>query len=702
MNQKKKTTVKRIVALVCVTALVLTLSLLPILAKEAPKQDGPTASILSATAELGSIERKIIGGGTLAEAKPISLSVPVSVKLTGFAVSNGQTVKKGDKIADVDRVTVMTSIARVQESLDLLAKEIEAERKKETLSEVTASVGGTVKAVYATEGESVQSVMLRHGALVVLSPDGLMAVEFETDSTLTAGSGVTLSLPDGTKVGGKVATNLSGTMTVTVEDDAYTAGDTALVTDENGATLGSGPLFVYSPWNASAYTGTVNRIKVSVGDTVKAGKTLLTLSDTGYTARFQKLISQRQSYEEMLCRLFEMYQTEELRATEDGTVSGIDQNSTQLLSGNTTLSPTLLANAPSGDDETLYSNYLASVTGIGENGWTLLISSNSIPVADYKNLPGELLENAPLNRVTVFDPSPEEGSPLPVYEQNGDTWVSLELTEICEGDILLLAENETAQRVWAVRLQKASTPDTPTLPDENTPSENSPSQPDGSNETGKTPEGNGQGTTRPDGIVPDGGNAVNRVPQSQQEPEEELFDLTVTEVATITSRENMSMEISVDELDVHSVQIGMEAVVKINALGGEKITAKVIDVGNVGSGNGGNSKFTVTLSFPRGENMLAGMKGTAALVPATVEHAVTVSAKALVEQENQTVIYTAYDEKEGRLTCPVTVKIGVSDGETVQILDGLSEGEAYYYAYYDTPEISDTPDFGKASFRFGR
>ena len=47
------------------------------------------------------------------------------------------------------------------------------------------------------------------------------------------------------------------------------------------------------------------------------------------------------------------------------------------------------------------------------------------------------------------------------------------------------------------------------------------------------------------------------------------------------------------------------------------------------------------------------------------------------------------------------VTVGVSDGETVQILDGITQGQTYYYAYYDTLEISYTPDFGGMGM-FGR
>ena len=145
----------------------------------------------------------------------------------------------------------------------------------------------------------------------------------------------------------------------------------------------------------------------------------------------------------------------------------------------------------------------------------------------------------------------------------------------------------------------------------------------------------------------------------------------------------------------------MTAQVKIDALGGEKYTATITEIGNTGTNNGGNSKYTVELTMDRSGNMLSGMNATATIVLSTVNDVLTIPADALVENGNQTVVYTGYDEENDILLSPVTVKVGCSDGETVEILEGLAAGQTYYYAYYDTLEISFTPDFGGGGFMFG-
>ena len=661
----KKKNMKRAIALGCAALLVVLLAVMPLMAGQ-PEEDGPRASILSHTLSTGTIDTELIGGGTLAEEEAVTISVPSAVKLTEFLVSNGQTVTAGTPIAAVDRVTVMTAISQVQETLEYLSEQIESASGTTATEAVTAQAGGTVKLIYAEAGDSVQNVMLEHGALAVLSLDGLMAVDMEADSALTAGAAVTVTLSDGTSVTGKIARNLAGEMTVTVEDDGYALGDPVQVAAEDGTVIGAGELYIYSPWNATAYAGTVDSIKVKVGDKLTAGKTLMVLSDVGYSAAYRQLVSQRQEYEELMLELFKMYQNQTIDAPCDGVVSGIDRESVQLLSGQGQgYVLTLLANAPNGDDETLYSNYVGKVSEVADNGWVLNVNPEAIPIADYLDLSGVKTEEALMTR-TVLHTRTE----VPVYTWQEGAWVRVEGSTIGSGDILLFAADSEGSLVWMVLIRKGT-----------------PQQ--------ETPGGSGMGGSFPSGGMtggfPSGGVTV-------QEPEFEPYSLELTQIAAVTPQDTMTLEITVDELDIRRLELGMTAQVKIGALGGGKYTATITAIGNTGENSGGSSKYTLELTLDRGADMLAGMNATAVIVLASVEDVLTIPAEALVEQGNETVVYTGYDEETGTLLDPVAVKTGCSDGENVEILEGLEPGRTCYYAYYDTLEISATPDFGGGLF----
>ena len=697
INKKR---IKQIIALACIAAIVLLLALMPVIAGNNQETDGPTASILSGKTEIGNIDTTIIGGGTLADKDAVKLSVPVAVKLKRFLVSNGEKVTEGTPIASVDRVTVMTAVQQVQETLDYLSEEIEKADDVIATKKVSALAGGTVKTVYAKKGDSVQSVMLEHGALAVLSLDGLMAVDLETTSTLPVSSAVKVILSDGKTVSGKVASNLAGNMTVTVEDRSYAEGDKVQVTTEDGTQVGEGVLYIYSPWKATAYTGTVNSVNVKVGDKLSAGKTILKLEDLGQTAAYHQLVGQRQEYEELMLDLFKMYQTETLTAPCDGVVSGVDKESAQLLSDNgESFVLTLLANAPNGNDQILYSNYVAQVTTIAENGWVLSMNPQAMPIADYLQLAGLTVDPALLTQTVLFTQMD-----LPIFTLTDGAWTQVEIGMVGVGDIMLFASDAEGNLVWGVLTQKAENTNPPTNPD------NDPGNNLGTNEQTKpgeqiTPDQQ----TRPNGQTnsgsiqfPSGGDFSGiGGGMPQQEEVFTLYDLEMAQVATVTPQKEVTLEIAVDELDINALKLGMTAQVRVDALGGEKCTATITQIDSIGTNNGGSSKYTVELTMDRTENMLAGMNATAVIALTTTENVVTIPVAALVENENETVVYTGYNENKELLENPVAVKLGVSDGETVQILEGLDAGQTYYYAYYDTLEISDTPDFGGMGL-FGR
>jgi len=664
MDKTRKKNIKRIISQVCLAAVVVLLAAMPLIAGQDPEAEGPQASILSGTVSIGSIDTELIGGGTLAEEDAVTISVPSAVKLTKFLVSNGQTVTAGTPIAAVDRVTVMTAISLVQETLEYLSGQIEDAGEVSDTEQVNALAGGIVKILYAEAGESVRSVMLDHGALAVLSLDGLMAVDLETESALSAGAPVTVTLSDGTEAVGKVARNLAGEMTVTVEDDAYPVGDAVQVTGEDGTLVGEGELYIYSPWNATAYAGTVDSIRVSVGDKLRAGKTLMVLKDVGYSASYRQLIAQRQEYEGLMLDLFQMYQTETIDAPCDGVVSGIDGSSAQLLSDQGQgYILTLLANAPNGDDETLYSNYVGKVSQIADNGWVLKVNPEAVPIENYLDLSGVKSEEALMTRTVLLT-----RTEVPVFTLQDGAWVQVDRTTIGSGDILLFAADSQGSLVWMVLIRKGEA--------------QQPEQPGGTDNTGSFPSGGMGGYTQ------------------TPEPAFEPYSLDLTQIAAVTPQDTMTMEILVDELDIGRLNVGMTAQVKIDALGGERHTAAITEIGNTGENSGGSSKYTVELTMDRGENMLSGMNATATIVLATSEDVLTVPADALVEAGNQTLVYTGYDQETDALLQPVTVRVGRSDGENVEILEGLADGQTYYYAYYDTLEIFLTPDFG-GGFLFG-
>lgn len=179
MDNAKKKRVKKYVSWICLAALVVLLAVMPLMARSEEETDGPTASILSGTVEVGDLETALKGGGNLAAGNAVNITIPTGVKITEFLVSNGDVVEEGDPVATVDKVTVMNAILEVQDTMEYLQDEILDAKDDTVSSTISATAGGRVKQVYAAAGDSVEDVMLEHGALAVLSLDGMMAVQLE-------------------------------------------------------------------------------------------------------------------------------------------------------------------------------------------------------------------------------------------------------------------------------------------------------------------------------------------------------------------------------------------------------------------------------------------------------------------------------------------------------------------------------------------
>lgn len=707
MDKTMKKRIKKYISFICTVVLVASLAIMPLVATKETQADGPVASILSGTVELGTIDTGLKGGGVLTAQEAVEVVIPTGVKITEFLVSNRETVKTGDPLATVDRVSVMNTIASVQETMDYLVEEMADATDESASTKVTAGAGGLVKVIYAQPGDSVQDVMLRHGALAELSLDGLMAVELHRETGLTTGDRVLVYLEDETELSGRVDSNMDGVLEVTVEDEGYEVGTKVVVTTEDGQRLGSGSLYVHNAWNAVAYTGTVSKVNTKVDKTVKSGTTLLTLEDTDFDAALESLLSQYADYESLMLELFRMYQSNVISAPCDGTVSGVDADSIHLLAADGTgYGLSLLANAPNGDDATGYVNFVGMVTSVSDLGsWSMVMNPNEIAIVDYLDLSGVDTSVESMTAVGTHIPT------KPIFEYVNGAWISLTAADISAGDKLIFAHSDASgEPVWVVRIEKAAPPDEPTPSEPADPSQpTDPGDPTDPTVPGESPSEPTPGGDSTQGQFPGGnmggignmGGMGGYFGGTTQESTFELFDLEGSVLMTVTPRQTMTVSIEVDEQDISKVSPGIEAQISVTALKNRTFSAVVSEIGNTGTNNGGSSKFTVELTLDFESDMLDGMTAVVTIPLTSTQDIPVVPVEALAEIGSQTYLYTGYDENDQVLTDPVAVTLGVSDGLYAQVLSGLDTGSQYWYAYYDTLEIDSTAKSDSGIFGFG-
>ncbi|MCD8054821.1 MAG: HlyD family efflux transporter periplasmic adaptor subunit [Lachnospiraceae bacterium] len=321
---------RRIITLVVVVAVVLvavavgvTQARKSISAQVSSSED---SAIQSAEVTVSSISTTVSGSGTLADEDVESVEIPDSLEIADFYVEEGDTVSEGDLIATVTNASILTAMSDAQASLDALDEEIEEAADDEVEEEITTSVPGRVKVIYAEEDDDVATVMYEHGALMLLSLDGYMAVDVASDA-LTVGDEVTVTDSDGDEYDGTVEEVVDGTATVLITDKGPGYGDEVTVTDSDGSEVGTGTLYIHSSLAITGYAGTVEDLEVSENEAVDAGDTLLTLTDTETSANYDALLKEREETEELLEDLIAIYKEGGICATVAGEISSLSEDS---------------------------------------------------------------------------------------------------------------------------------------------------------------------------------------------------------------------------------------------------------------------------------------------------------------------------------------------------------------------------------------
>ena len=185
--EKRKRSVKKGVFLALVLLAAAGLAALPFAMDKMNADGSDAASVVSATVQRADISRTVSGAGTLEAKDTLELTVPEGVVLTGYAVSNGDLVKKGDPVAYVDRISVYKTAADLADTLTELTKELAGQQEDAGRYEtVYSDVAGTVTAVYAEPGSDIRELMDSFGGLAEITlDDGTVLKLTATDGTVS-------------------------------------------------------------------------------------------------------------------------------------------------------------------------------------------------------------------------------------------------------------------------------------------------------------------------------------------------------------------------------------------------------------------------------------------------------------------------------------------------------------------------------------
>ena len=560
--EEEKHSRKKGFLLVFLLLLAALLAALPFALDRMSRSAGDGASILSAPVTRGEISRTVSGAGTVGNKDAVAATVPADVVLTGYAVADGDSVRAGDPVAYVDRVSVYRLIASLGEELESVTAELAEAQNTYASSYISSNVAGTVTAVYARAGDDIRSVMAQYGALAEVRLD-------------------------------------------------------------NGTML-----------KISALSGTVLFAFISEGDEIFVNANLFSVSDVDTMGAYGALVLRHQKIEDQLAQLFQMYRDGYVSAPDDGMIFDVNETLVKKLA----LSPedglriALLGSGAQTGDEPYLSDYISApiTSDPDEDGMATVEGVDGL--VDLSRFP---------------------------YAEKGD--IVFMRYDIYTGLV------DGVEEVVDIRFTPLHV------------------RPSGSSGGGGGGGGSGGGGGM--GGMSGMGRTGSASGSASAAGGDEV-SLSTQLIASVVPMDEALISISIDELDILSLRVGYTAQVTIDALPGRVYEGVVTGVNTGLSNSGGNSKYTAEVTIARTPEMLDGMNVSCLVTIETLRDVLTIPAAALCDEDGAQVVYTAVSRDRSELSAPVPVEVGLSDGETLEILSGLSEGDTVWYKLYDTPEYS--------------
>ena len=161
-----------------------------------------------------------------------------------------------------------------------------------------------------------------------------------------------------------------------------------------------------------------------------------------------------------------------------------------------------------------------------------------------------------------------------------------------------------------------------------------------------------------------------------------VYSGTDAVVCVIDTLEEALITVQIDEQDILLVEEGQQADVTLDALQYQTFHGTISRVAATASSTGGSTKYPVEIRIRMQEDMRFGMSASAEIKVGETQDALTIPMAALQQTGEQTFVYTALT-KEQELTGETPVETGLADGNIVEILSGLSEGDTVYYMELD-------------------
>lgn len=159
---------------------------------------------------------------------------------------------------------------------------------------------------------------------------------------------------------------------------------------------------------------------------------------------------------------------------------------------------------------------------------------------------------------------------------------------------------------------------------------------------------------------------------------------------TVRKTDRMKVQVSIDEQDILLLSKGQKADVTLDALEGQTFEGTVTEIGADAETGSGSAKYPVTIEIDSADDMKFGMSAEVTVKVGEAADVLVIPMDALQQEGETTFVYTE-EADDGTLGGKKNVETGLSDGENVEITSGLSDGDTIYYQKADSSNTFSSP-----------
>jgi len=157
---------------------------------------------------------------------------------------------------------------------------------------------------------------------------------------------------------------------------------------------------------------------------------------------------------------------------------------------------------------------------------------------------------------------------------------------------------------------------------------------------------------------------------------------------TMKTGSKIELRATIDELDILSLAVGQKADITLDALPDQTFEGIITKISDDGTVSAGVTTYVVTLSVAADSSMKVGMNASATISIEKRENIIKIPLEALQESGKEQFVYVGAATGETSLGEKRTVTTGISDGEFVEITEGLAAGEQINYIYTSGTDTS--------------